>query len=209
MACFIWKIDSLCGSMYNMTCDRCSRYDCQAFIAFGNLPNSELSMALKLSNRIILFGNRYASSTLLRAENPAFQSAKRNASIHLSNPFVRKIKAEHITPLGWMLLVRTVSSPFPMVEVFTRFHRIDFDFRLFRFQRLVWAYGKFNVKNGRLPLSNNWITRRTNYQSIYLKSNLRTVYEVNNLIGRYVTANSNRNIFISVWTTWTIWSIVK
>lgn len=84
----------------------------------GHRNNSRLSafiMALQFTNKIpivvnglIRFGGRNGSSLLHRTEMPTLQLAKRNASIHTSNRFVRMLKAEHITPLGWALLVRII-----------------------------------------------------------------------------------------------------
>lgn len=84
----------------------------------GNRINAKLSsfsMSWKISNKIptvinglIIFGTRNRSSILFRPEQNIFQSTKRNASIHTTNWFVRKFEAQHVTPLGWALLVRII-----------------------------------------------------------------------------------------------------
>lgn len=115
-----------------------------------NLFDWLFSMALKISRYIsavtyglLACGTRNGSSILYRTEKTTFQLAKRNASIHTSNALVRKLKAEHIQPLGWALLVRKLNL-----------YKLDGNISLFSInrlcllQRLVLEYGKSNVRSG-------------------------------------------------------------
>lgn len=116
-------------------------------------------MALKFTNKIpivvnglIRCGGRNGSSLLCRTENPTFQLAKRNASIHTNNRFVRMVKGEHITSLGWALLVRIIYL-WPC-ESCTQIHIILFLFQiipvstfglgLWQIQRKKWKVALIN-----------------------------------------------------------------
>lgn len=65
-------------------------------------------MSFQLLNKIsaVVGGARNGAHLLYRTGNPILQLPKRNASIHTKHWIVRKMKAEHVTPFGWTLLVR-------------------------------------------------------------------------------------------------------
>lgn len=132
---------------------------CQKSAHRINARLSAFSMALQFANKIptvvnglIRFGGRNGSSLLYRTENPTFQLAKRNASIHTNNRFVRMVRAEHVTSLGWALLVRTIY--FQPYESYNRVQKMLFLFQivpvstfglgLWQIQRKKWKVALVN-----------------------------------------------------------------
>lgn len=107
---FMWCISymTFCLTFLLRFLDVFTICDCHLSIALKSNKRPAFNMSLQLLNKIsaVIGGSRNGAPLLYRTGKSIIQLPKRNASIHTNNWMVRKLKAEHVTPFGWALLVR-------------------------------------------------------------------------------------------------------